>query len=301
MFFVLTESLFASRTPIVKSQNIIRNPKKTLFLNNYKSKTTMKSTLFLIVIILSFAAHAQNSEPKILSSESKKLFLGVNLSPDICYRTLRNNDGNNITSRSIDLHNQIEIPKLGYTFGLNISYNFNKQFGIETGVQFSNKGYANKKIDLRSGQPSNIDPTKGFTTPTLDPLNSAVKLKIVYNHLYLDIPLRVNFKYGENKIRFISSIGLTTNIFLKATQTNISEYKNGKTKRRTSKQQESNYKLLDVSPTISAGIEYWISPEINLRMEPIFRYGVLKIIDTPITGYLWNAGLNIAFFYKIKQ
>lgn len=273
-----------------------------LFLNNYKSKATMKSTLFLIVSILSFTAYSQDSEQKILSSESKKLFLGINLSPDICYRTLRNNDGNNITSRSIDLLNQVEIPKFGYTIGLNTSYNFNKHFGIETGLQFSNKGYSNRKLDLRSGIDSNVDTTKGFVTPTLiNSGNSPVKIKIVYNHLYLDLPIRVNFRFGENKIRFISSIGLTTNIFIKATQTNISEYKNGETKRRTSKQQESNYKLLDVSPTISAGIEYWISPEINLRMEPIFRYGVLKIIDTPITGYLWNAGLNIAFFYKIKQ
>lgn len=260
----------------------------------------MKSSLFLLGIILPFALHSQDSKQKIFSPESKKLLLGINFSPDISYRTLRNNDGNTMTSEVIDALNKVEIPKIGYTFGLNTCYNFNKHIGIETGLQFSNKGYANKKSVLGSTTGNNIDPTKGFVTPTLDSGNLPNKLKIIYNHLYLDIPIRVNISFGENRVRFISGIGLTTNIFLLATQTNKSEYDNGKTKRRTSRQ-HSQYKFLNVSPTISAGIEYWINLEINLRIEPILRFGVLKISETPIAGYLWNTGLNLSFFYRINK
>jgi hypothetical protein len=35
-------------------------------------------------------------------------------------------------------------------------------------------------------------------------------------------------------------------------------------------------------------------------MEPTFRYGLLKIIDQPVTAYLWSAGLNITCYYALK-
>jgi hypothetical protein len=50
---------------------------------------------------------------------------------------------------------------------------------------------------------------------------------------------------------------------------------------------------------ISAGAEYKIKNKMYVRIEPTFRYGVLKIIDAPVTAYLWNAGLNMGFYYRL--
>jgi hypothetical protein len=111
--------------------------------------------------------------------------------------------------------------------------------------------------------------------------------------------VRAIFNFGEKKIHFVMSIGVSTNIFLKATQTSIFEYENGNTKHQTQDQQY-DYKTLDISPIISAGVDYRVSNKINLRAEPTFRYGLLKIINTPITAYLWNGGLNITCYYALK-
>ncbi len=37
---------------------------------------------------------------------------------------------------------------------------------------------------------------------------------------------------------------------------------------------------------------------MNIRIEPTFRIGVLSIINAPIKGYLYNAGLkNISYYF----
>jgi hypothetical protein len=50
---------------------------------------------------------------------------------------------------------------------------------------------------------------------------------------------------------------------------------------------------------MSVGIDYRINEKMNLRIEPTFRYGVLKIIDTPVTGYLYSGGINVVYYYGL--
>jgi hypothetical protein len=47
------------------------------------------------------------------------------------------------------------------------------------------------------------------------------------------------------------------------------------------------------------GLEYRLKNSFFIRAEPTFRYGILKIIDQPVTEYLWNAGLNIGVYYDL--
>ena len=58
-----------------------------------------------------------------------------------------------------------------------------------------------------------------------------------------------------------------------------------------------NYRRFNISPTISVGFDYKVNSRMNLRVEPTFRYGILTIIDAPIHGYLYNAGLNISYYF----
>ena len=104
---------------------------------------------------------------------------------------------------------------------------------------------------------------------------------------------------NEKRIRFITSIGVATNIFLNATQTSIVEYKEGNTQRQTAEQQ-NDFKSFYVSPAVSFGVDYKINSRMNLRVEPTFRYGLGTIIDAPIKAYLWSGGLNITCYYGLK-
>ncbi|MFN8323469.1 MAG: outer membrane beta-barrel protein [Chitinophagales bacterium] len=171
---------------------------------------------------------------------------------------------------------------MGYTAGLNVCFNIKKIVGLETGIQYSNKGYQTKKQDLVFGQPGS---------------NLPIQSKFVYDFHCIDIPVKVNFTIGKKKVRFFTSVGLTTNIFIKEMLTSFWYYSN-RTDKKTSPA-GYDYKKVNISLTISVGIDYKINDRMNLRVEPTFRYGVLKIIDTPVTGYLYSGGLNISYYFGL--
>ena len=231
----------------------------------------------------------------------KKFQIGINISPDYCYRSLRNTNGSMVSSWIAGLRNEDEIAKIGYTAGLNGCYNFNQHFSIEIGLQYSDKGYKTKETELLFGDL--IDPRYGFVYPQSTMTSyigvSSPKGSFIYHHYYLDFPMRINFMTGKKKFSFVIGLGIAANFFLQATTTSVLEYSNGVTREHTSKQ-IYHYELLDVSPTISAGVDYKVNSKINLRAEPTVRYGLLKIIDAPVTGYLWNAGLNFSCYYGLK-
>jgi Outer membrane protein beta-barrel domain len=247
-----------------------------------KPTPPMKRLFLLLTLFSSFAMQAQKSKS---SKEPQQIFIGVNFSPDYTNRKLKNNNGIATTGIVLNSRNDNETGKFGYTTGLNVCIHFTKLIGFETGIQYSNKGYQTKKMDLNFGQPGPGLPTKS---------------KHIYNYHYIDIPLKVNFTFGKGKVQFFSSAGFITNIFIKATQTNILEYADG----RKDKRKESStfdYKKIDISPMISVGFTYKINEKMHFTVEPTFRYGILKIIDAPITEYLWNAGLNMGFYYRLKS
>jgi hypothetical protein len=103
----------------------------------------------------------------------------------------------------------------------------------------------------------------------------------------------VYFTTGKKKVRFFTSAGITTNIFIKETQT----FKLCYSDRSENKTIPTNfnYNRVNISPSLSVGIDYKINGKMNLRAEPIFRYGVLKITDSSITSYLYSSGLNLGY------
>lgn len=254
----------------------------------------MKLISILLTTVISTNVFGQEKQIDIPTSDFKQVQIGVNFSPDFCFRTLKNNDGSSISDIVLNLRNENETIKFGYTTGLNICFNFKKFVALETGIQYSNKGYQALMKDLTYGDM--IDPRYGFIYATSG--TAPTKAKFIYNYHYIDIPLKVNFTFGKKKIRLISSVGLTTNIFIKETSASVLEYSDGKTDRKNYPT-TFDYNKINISPIISVGIDYKINNRMNLRIEPTFRYGVLKIINTPIIGYLWNGGLNIGYYFGL--
>lgn len=171
----------------------------------------MKQLLVLISTLASFTVLGQSTKPL------KKIFFGLNFSPDYSSRILKNNDGNPSTDLVINSRNDIEVAKFGYTAGLNVCFNFSQLVGFETGIQFSNKGYKTKNQDLVYFPPNASLPTK---------------FKTNYSYQYIGIPLKARFSFGNSKVRFVSGIGFMTNILLNVKQTANYEYSNGKTEKK---------------------------------------------------------------------
>lgn len=242
----------------------------------------MKQLTIFLLTLTTLSSYGQDKTKETTTSDFKRIQIGINVSPDICFRTLKNNDGSSSSDFVLTQRNNRETIKVGYTAGLNVCFNFKKFVGLETGIQYSNKGFQTKFQDLIIGQPDPSLPNKS---------------KFIYDYHYIDIPLKVNFTVGKKKVRLFTSIGVTTNIFIRETQTSVLVYSD-RTDKKTNPT-NFDYNKLNISPTISVGMDYKINSRMNLRVEPTFRYGVLKIIDTPVTGYLYNGGLNISYYFGL--
>ena len=75
---------------------------------------------------------------------ANKILIGYNFSSDYNYRSLKNSNNKPMTEVVIESRNKTEIAKFGYTTGINILFNCTKNWGLETGLQYSNNGYQTK-------------------------------------------------------------------------------------------------------------------------------------------------------------
>lgn len=241
----------------------------------------MKKIFLLITVFYSYNLYAQDG------NNGSRISVGFNFSPDYNFRTIKRYENTSGIDLAIECRNNLEVPKIGYTAGLNLAINLSQNVAFETGFQYSEKGFQTKKSDLMFDPP---------TDPDNPPLLSTVKFHHFYQ--YFGVPLKVSLSFGEGDLRIISGIGVTTNFLLNAQDRTIIDRPNGK-KKTIKKKGAHEYNMIDLSPIISLGIEYKLTNIINLRVEPTFRYGLIKINHSPIKENLWNAGVNFGVSYQL--
>ena len=251
---------------------------------------------FILFTALATPLFGQNATSSNNDGELKRMEIGVHISPDYANRILKKN-GESLTSDwIIDGRNERETAKLGLTAGFTFNYHVTKSISIGTGVSYGNKGYQTKKNELTFGQM--LDPRYGFTSSTSNGSSSPTHIRFVYYHHYVGVPLNVNFTAGAGKFKFVSSVGLITEFLTKSTNTAVLFMDDGSISRNKEELNE-DYKLINLSPTVSVGVEYALNPNMTLRATPTFRFGVLQIIDTPVTAYLYSAGLQFGYYFKL--
>lgn len=245
----------------------------------------MKPILFLI-FLLSFSAFAQE-EVFLLPAPSYSTWqIGVSYSPDYAYRTLSGQP-----DWVIDQRNDTEDVIYGYTTGANIVFNTSYQFGIESGVHFSEKGYGNQ-VTYINGEGEEIG--EGISRSVFD---------------YIEIPLKVNYTIGQNtgqqKLRWTASAGIVNGILADARQ--VSSYTiDGEGEGKSSYNTTSDFKRYNLSAMAGIGFDWQVGNRLQLKVLPTFRYGLTKIVDwpitandAPITARLWNLGLNTGLYFNL--
>jgi hypothetical protein len=215
------------------------------------------------------------------SNKQKRFQVGIHAAPEVCYRSLYNNDSSQQSAAIITLRNGYETVKLGYTGGLDLVFNLNSKFGFQAGLQLANRGYSTKKIDIES--------------TTIDPIVPQ-SVKYNYHFYYLEIPAKVNYSFGQNRMRLSTSAGLSSAFLIKQNNTYIGFFKDSTT--RQTLNSINTYKPFNIIATISAGIEYQLSPLTSFKIEPTFRYGLLNIIDAPISGHVYSGGVNVSYLVR---
>ena len=252
-----------------------------LFPNHLTYQTMRK--LFILLAVLTFIN--SNGQDKKKQEDHQNFSIGFSFSPNYNYRTLENKDAGSVGEMIIDNRNKFETGKLGFSTGANVNFKLTRKFELQTGLFYSDKGYKTSKQPLDFPSPSPDEPTH---------------FSAKYYENYLDIPLKLNYISGKGRLKFIAGAGLSANFFLNASGKTTLFYSDGREEERGKKSSIVDYKKFNISALASSGLEYKLKENIFLRAEPTFRYGLLKIVDQPITERLWNVGLNVGVYLKLK-
>lgn len=218
-------------------------------------------------------------------AKGRRFFISESFSPDYCYRYITKND-KSITSdqwtKIKNIEDSIYTPSFGYSAGLNFYYQINRLISIETGIQYSRRGY--QTIPLPTIYNFDYDP--------------AIATSYIY-FTYLDFPLRVNYTFLKSKFQIIASTGVVFNYLQQVSYKTVPENPTSifPIQIRVS---QYPYNKINYSPIVSLGLKYNISNRINLRAEPIFRYGLLNTDSKSYAfTHLWTAGLNLSLNFGL--
>jgi len=234
--------------------------------------------LLIILAIIPFFGFSQGKD----STCTGKFSIGLAFSPDYCYRTLQSDASSQWIA---DGRNAMEVPKFGFTTGISGLYKLSKKVNIEAGLQYSDKG----------------EKTKQYTPDTTQPSDPAIPNHVSYNYsyTYLDIPLKVSYSILTHRFGLFVSAGISTNIFLLQQTTATQEFADGTTKKVSSTNIVTKFSAVNFAILAGFGVDYNVNKSAQIRVEPIYRRSLNSIISAPIKEYLYSAGLNIEFYYKL--
>ncbi|MDB5282211.1 MAG: hypothetical protein JWO06_1286, partial [Bacteroidota bacterium] len=110
---------------------------------------------------------------------------------------------------------------------------------------------------------------------------------------YMNVPISLNFTLGKKKVRGIISVGASLNFLLKKKISYNYSYSDGRSISGTTVDRY-DFNKFNVSPFLGIGADFYLTKALVLRLMPIAQMQALKNINTPITEYLWYAGLNVS-------
>lgn len=203
---------------------------------------------------------------------SSKFQLGLSIIPEMNFRKSKIITGSGGA-----------VAKPGITFGANASYYFTSRFSLEAGLNYAFRNY---QINDNS-------------YPEIIPNNPALPqaVKFYENFQYLEIPLTANFFSEHKKIRLITSLGISTNIFL-----NLKDREEWIYLDRIEEKYPNYNNYLEFnnrfsfSPILACGLDYKISDKVNLRVQPTARFAIQ---DKNSALSVFSAGINFGVYYNL--
>ncbi len=237
---------------------------------------------FVLLISFPLLVNSQTSD----TTKKHKVLIGINGSCNYSYRSLSKSatKGDALTNTVIGLRNPYEKFDIGYAFGLEFQYKFNKTFSLRTGLNYNM--YAYKSI------------VKYFSNPSNDPYIPR-QSQDLYQFDIIDLPIKLGINYSFKKMSLHGAIGLSANYYFNDKYTMRSTYSNGDVVNSSKRIWTFNPNLLSLGSIASIGLDYNISKLINVRFEPTFKYNLTSINDGPILTRPFSFNANFGLLFKL--
>ncbi len=226
------------------------------------------------------------------AQESKAKFsLSIFISPNLASRIL--SADNSIPEQIVNIFNEIEDVKFGYSGGILAGYSFNPKLSLQAGISITDNGYRIAKNDLRWG--SQFDST-GFNPAIPPPSGSPTAIKFIYRHYFIDIPIQVKYSFfTKKKIGIYAVAGTEINFNIGNRQ--VVTYWYGDNKERENMKDKlpdgNEYGTCNLSVIAGMGIDFSLNSMTTLFIQPTYRQMLLSDVTNhpPIKRRYYSVGL----------
>ncbi len=251
----------------------------------------IRTLLPAVGLCLPVAIHAQSAVPE------GRWSIGASAWSGGAYRTLLNTDGSDLADRIMDTRNEREEWDVAIGGGFHAGYRLSDRFSLEAGVAYARFGYAVSVdlSDLTFGDP--IDPRRGFVYNT-DDVAIPSSWRFIDRFHYLEVPIGVVMELGQGRWRSSTTLGVAPALLLAAQGLTVSTYEDGRAERESFEPIE-DYASFNLIPYFSTGVSMHPGGCWQWSLRPTFRYGALKLIDTPVSARVYSLTLDLGVQFSL--
>lgn len=214
--------------------------------------------------------------------------IGASGSLDACYRTLVNDAGDEAREMVIRFRDENEHIRLGWTGSLDVIRELGKSWRIVSGLQVADKGYL---LSLE---------TVFLSTDGVDPaIGTRVEIHERYHYRYLSVPLVARFSIGRGRLRVEPGIGFSADFLLNQYKVQRMEFSDGTIQVKRTTDNATDYRDLCASALLELSASISLGESLAIRFGPRARYQMTPLADTPILGYLWEAGFIAGATFRL--
>ncbi|MBL7891959.1 MAG: outer membrane beta-barrel protein [Bacteroidia bacterium] len=149
-------------------------------------------TFFISTLLMSILHTIMYSQGEVVPSEKKWSF-GISISGDYCYRTLGGSYGLEFKK----FRDSVDVNRWNGSFGIIASRKKWRNFHLQTGLIFSQKGFNSKPYVVKE---------KVGKFPTWSTEIDTVKDEFTFG--YLSLPLLIKYNFGKSRLKFTASTGV---------------------------------------------------------------------------------------------
>lgn len=203
-------------------------------------------------------------------------------------------------SKYSTLDNRLDsISKSGaiqLSYGVGLTYELTEKYSIRIGYSKVNMRFSTNDALVNTTNYRGISYNSGVTNQTIYAAsNGAEKMDITQNISYSEIPLEIKYRFRDRKIGMSAIFGFSY-AMLGENSVTI------KTNNGFSQEIGRTKNILDtaISTNIGIGLDYEISKNTKLILEPMFNYQIMSFEDSKYKPYYFGIHTGIRYTFLNK-
>jgi hypothetical protein len=211
------------------------------------------------------------------STSAWKKSIGLSVTPTLNYRTLSGDDD------IADYRDDIESSRLGFDAGTTLRFTRGEHLALDAGLSFASRGY---RVQGRPVNRVGVDPA----------YSPYVKSK--YNYQFLSIPLQATYAFGQGRLRGFVGGGVALDFLIGVQTEEIVDFQG--TKSTTTSLETDGYLRGNLTPRLTAGLRYALTPRYSLELAPVVQYSLLgsRAPRPTVSEHLCSAGVNVGVYQQ---